>query len=61
MIEIANETYYTKKDLQYVLSLSAMTIYNYMKQGKLKGFKHGNKWLFKKSEIDSYLKIQGAK
>ena len=47
---------YTTKDLMNLLNVSYVTLYKLIKAGKLNPILMGNKYLFLKDDIDSFLK-----
>lgn len=54
-IKIDNEIYYTVKDLVNLLSLTELTIRDYLRKGKLKGNKAGMFWYVSKKDLRSFL------
>lgn len=42
------------------LGISADTLYKYLAEEKIPGFKLGNRWKFKKSVLDSWMEQQSA-
>ena len=46
----------TAKELAEYLKLTEVTIYKYANEGKIPGYKIGNRWRFDKEEIDRLLK-----
>jgi len=45
----------TTKELAEYLKLTEVTIYKYANEGKIPGFKIGNRWRFDKDQIDDLL------
>lgn len=54
-IKIDNEIYYTVKDLVNLLSLTELTIRDYLRSGKLKGNKAGQFWYVSKKNLRLFL------
>lgn len=50
---------YTTEELANLLGVTTRTIRNYLREGKIKGYKIGGKWQFYKQDIEEY--IQGQK
>ena len=48
------EKFYTADELAEALQLNIMTIYRYIKAGKLKAYKFGNTWAVSESECKRY-------
>ena len=46
----------TTKELAEYLKLTEVTIYKYVNEGKIPGFKIGSRWRFDKDQIDDLLK-----
>ena len=44
------------EELAEYLGLKKQTIYNWLNEGKIAGFKIGKVWRFKKEDIDNWLK-----
>ena len=49
------------EELAQYLKLQKQTIYNWLNQRKISGFKIGGVWRFDKREIDKWLKSQSRK
>ena len=49
----------TTKELADYLKLTIVTIYKYVKEGKIPGHKIGKRWRFDKEQIDNLLKREG--
>jgi len=58
-IKIDDEIYYTVKDLVNLLSLTELTIRDYLRSGKLKGNKPGQFWYV--SQVNLKLFLEGNK
>jgi len=57
MIENKNELeHYSVKEIADLLKVSPRTIYKYVLNGMLKGYKIAEKWRFSKEQIDTFLK-----
>lgn len=57
MIENNNELeHYSVKEIAELLKVSPRTIYKYVLNGMLKGYKIAEKWRFSKEQIDKFLK-----
>ena len=48
----------TAKELADYLKLTEVTIYKYANEGKIPGFKIGNRWRFDKEQIDDLMSIE---
>ena len=46
----------TAKELSKYLKLNEITIYKYVQEGKIPGFKIGSQWRFDRDEIDEFLR-----
>ena len=46
----------TTKELADYLNLTEVTIYKYLKEGKIPGHRIGKSWRFDKDQIDNFLK-----
>ena len=46
----------TTRELCEYLKLTEVTIYKYVTEGKIPGFKVGSRWRFDKDHIDEFLK-----
>lgn len=57
----AEKEFYTAHDLAKVLSLNVMTIYRYIKSGKLKAHKIGKEFRIAKEEFERFLKNTSTK
>ncbi|WKZ30399.1 MAG: helix-turn-helix domain-containing protein [Candidatus Dojkabacteria bacterium] len=49
------EKYYTIEEVAEMLKVVYMTIYRWIKQGKLKAFRVGKKYMIKKSDIEALI------
>lgn len=47
--------YYTREEVADILGVTARTVYNYVRDGKLKGYRISNRWLFKEEDIDTFV------
>jgi excisionase family DNA binding protein len=50
------EEFYTAEELAEKLRVNIMTIYRYIKAGKIKAYKFGKEFRVEKSEFESFLK-----
>jgi len=48
----------TTKELAEYLKLTEVTIYKYIGEGKIPGFKIGSRWRFDKDQIDKLLRTE---
>jgi len=55
-MEKENKHFYTAQELADILQYNIMTIYRYIKAGKLKAFKVGKEFRIIKKEFDNFLK-----
>lgn len=53
--------FFTAFDLAEKLSVNVMTIYRYIKAGKLKAYKIGKEFRIEKQEFDNFLKAHSTK
>jgi len=53
---MTKKDFYTAKELAEILSLNVMTIYRYIKAGKLKAHKIGKEYRIDKNEFGRFLK-----
>ncbi len=51
----------TTKELAEYLKLTQVTIYKYVCEGKIPGFKVGSRWRFDKDQIDELLRREEEK
>ena len=49
----------TVKELAKYIKLTNVTIYKYLKEGKLPAHRIGNRWRFDKDRIDELMKSEG--
>lgn len=49
------QEFYTAKEISDKLKLNVMTIYRYIKSGKLKAYKIGKEFRIEKQEFDDFL------
>jgi len=54
-MEKENKHFYTAQELADILQYNIMTIYRYIKAGKLKAFKVGKEFRIIKKEFDNFL------
>jgi len=54
-IRIEEKIYYTVKDLVKNLGLSDVTIRNYLRDGKLKGYKPAKNWYVSQDNLKAFL------
>ncbi|MCK9164180.1 MAG: helix-turn-helix domain-containing protein [Bacteroidales bacterium] len=47
--------FYTSEDVAKILDYNVMTIYRYIKAGKLKAYKMGKEFRIKKEDVDIFL------
>lgn len=50
-----DERYYTIDEVADMLKVVYMTVYRWIKQGKLKAFRVGKKYMIKKSDIENLI------
>lgn len=50
-----NEKYYTIDEVAEMLKVVYMTVYRWIKQGKLKAFRVGKKYMIKQSDIEALI------
>lgn len=55
-MEKKNKHFYTAQELADLLGYNIMTIYRYIKSGKLKAYKIGKEFRIVKKEFDNFLK-----
>jgi excisionase family DNA binding protein len=55
------EEFYTAEELAEKLRVNIMTIYRYIKAGKIKAYKFGKEFRVEKSEFESFLKKASIK
>ena len=56
-----NDEIMTVKELAGYLKIAEKTAYRFASEGKVPGFRVGNSWRFKKTEIDEWIKRQSEK
>lgn len=61
MISIENKPFFTAQELADVLEMNVMTIYRYIKSGKLKAYKIGKEFRIDKTEFQNFLKMVSTK
>lgn len=47
--------YYTVKQVGYILQVSTRTIYNLIKQGRLKSYKKEKEWRIEENELKHFI------
>ena len=52
---MTEKQYYTAKELAEVLGLNVMTIYRYIKAGKLKAYKIGKEFRIENAEFERFM------
>jgi excisionase family DNA binding protein len=52
---------YTIKDVSALLQLTPRTVYQYVKAGKLKGYKLPSGWRFKEKDIQAFITLYEAR
>jgi excisionase family DNA binding protein len=55
-----NKEFYKAEDLAEKLDVNIMTIYRYIKAGKIKAYKFGKEFRVEKNEFESFLKKSSA-
>lgn len=56
-----NSEFYTAEELATTLKLNVMTIYRYIKSGRLKAYKIGKEFRIDKAEFEKFLKLTSTK
>ena len=56
-----NKDIMTMKELADYLKIAEKTAYRFASEKKVPGFKVGNAWRFRKSEVDKWIKEQESK
>jgi putative molybdopterin biosynthesis protein len=56
-----DKPFYKAEDLAEILEVNIMTIYRYIKAGRLKAYKLGREFRIEKSEFDAFLKKVSTK
>ena len=56
MTNMKSKDFYTAQEIADKLSFNVMTIYRYIKSGKLKAYKFGKEFRIDKKEYESFLK-----
>lgn len=46
---------YTSREIMELLKISKITFYKYIKAGKIKGSKIGNKWIFTEEQLKDFI------
>lgn len=52
-----NTEYYTIKEVAEMLKVVYMTVYRWVKSGKLESYKVGKKFMIKKSDLDKFIEL----
>lgn len=60
-MDLSDKEFYTAHDLAGKLGLNVMTIYRYIKAGRLKAHKIGKEFRIAKGEFDRFLKSTSTK
>lgn len=50
----------TLKEVARYLRLSGQTLYNMVEQGRIPVLRAGNRWRFRKSEVDEWMRTRAA-
>ncbi len=58
---MSGKEFYTAQDLAEKLGVNIMTIYRYIKAGKLKAYKIGKEFRIDRAEFDAFLKRASTK
>jgi len=58
MNDKSNDEILTIKELAAYLKMAEKTIYRFVSEGKIPGFKVGSNWRFSKAEIEIWIKSQ---
>lgn len=58
---MSGKEFYTAQDLAEKLGVNIMTIYRYIKAGKLKAYKIGKEFRIDKAEFEAFLKRASTK
>lgn len=61
MNTVINKEFYKAEELAKILEVNIMTIYRYIKAGRLKAYKIGKEYRIGKTEFDSFLKSVSTK
>lgn len=59
MISMNNDEFYQIEDICSIFKVSRITVYRWIKAGKLTGYKVGRSFLFKRADIDKL--IEGSR
>lgn len=57
-MSLLDQEYYSSEELAEMLGITTRTIRNYLKNGKIKGYKIGGKWRFSKNNIEEFIRNQ---
>lgn len=55
MLTMQDKEFMTVEDVSKLLKVSRMTVYRWIKAGKLTGYKVGRSYLFKKEDINDFV------
>lgn len=55
MISMNNDEFYQIEDICSIFKVSRITVYRWIKAGKLTGYKVGRSFLFKRADIDKLI------
>jgi len=61
MRKLDRKDFYTAKEIAELFSMNVMTIYRYIKAGKLKAHKIGKEFRIGRAEFDRFLKATSTK
>ncbi|MDP2705566.1 MAG: helix-turn-helix domain-containing protein [Patescibacteria group bacterium] len=61
MRKLDRKDFYTAKEIAELFSMNVMTIYRYIKAGKLKAHKIGKEFRISRAEFDRFLKATSTK
>ena len=54
--QIKDTTFYSTKEIAQILSITSVSVTNYLSQGKLKGQKIANRWLVSHEDLTNFIK-----
>jgi predicted transcriptional regulator len=55
-LQIKDTALYTVKEISHMLSVTSVTVTNYLKRGKLKGQKISYRWLVSHEDLTNFIK-----
>lgn len=58
MINTMDEKYYTIKEVAETLKVAYLTVYRWIKSGKLPSYKAGKQYRIKKNDLDTFISIK---